>query len=68
MSGANWHPASDGLAGTEVYGDPDGTGTYSIYYNHILNATSELLFVLGACTHEFIGSALVDRACSYQLV
>ena len=41
-----WFQATDGLRGVDVYGyttDPE----YSIYYNHLLRPTSELLFFIG---------------------
>jgi hypothetical protein len=49
-----WYRASDGLRGTDEYGYP-GLGEYSIYYRHLMNPDSELLFVVGlfirlACT------------------
>ncbi len=47
-STSNWHPATDGLRGYDVYGDPNAWNAYSIYFKHlIVNDETEFLFSLG---------------------
>jgi hypothetical protein len=42
----SWHIARDGLRGIDVYGYP-GASEYSIYYKHLLQGDTEMLFRAG---------------------
>jgi hypothetical protein len=50
--GATWHPATDNLAGTHVYGsfpfDPTGE-SFSLPYSSYLTQSTPMLFRSGMC-------------------
>jgi hypothetical protein len=60
--GRKWHPATDGLAGTDVYGTFVNDGsvgeTFSRYYASELDGTTEFLFSSGDCYHWLITNEL----------
>ena len=50
--GTTWHPATDDLAGTAVYGTygtATSDSTFSIAYSSWITPTTELLFMSGKC-------------------
>ena len=60
--GRKWHPATDQLAGTSVYGTFVNDGsvgqTFSRYYANELDGTTEFLFSSGDCYHWLISNEL----------
>ncbi len=49
-SGTTWHPATDHLAGTDVYGDPDDeSGAWSINFENAVSGYEQFLFSTGDC-------------------
>ena len=55
---SKWHPATDNLAGTDVYGDsttgPMSGEAWSIPFELSVNNYDEFLFVSGDCLHWLI--------------
>ncbi len=50
-SGSNWHPATDDLKGSDVYGTygtASSDSTFSVAYSSWLNQATEFLFITGA--------------------
>jgi hypothetical protein len=48
--GASWHPATDDLAGTDVYGTygtPTSDATFSVAFSAWISQTTEFLFISG---------------------
>jgi hypothetical protein len=50
--GSTWHPATDDLAGTDVYGTygtATSDSTFSIAFSAWIKQTTEFLFISGKC-------------------
>jgi hypothetical protein len=60
--GATWHPATDTLHGTDVYGSPDiptADTTFSVPFWYLLSPNTEFLFATGLNCAAIHSSALI---------
>ena len=55
VSGNTWHPATDSLAGTEVYGtEGDDTANWSVNFASKVSGYDQFLFATGDCVHWLV--------------
>jgi len=64
--GRAFHPATDNLAGNDVYGDPsDMSAAWSVRFNTIRSNDHQFLFAIGNCEKWLIADAAVVMANSW---